>query len=99
LARSDCSTARLREAISQVRAAASDRSVAINLLMPFVRRSHVDACVQSRIDVAVIAFGMDWTLLQWLSEQGVFVFIMVGSDEQARRVAVVCSRSFRTCRS
>jgi nitronate monooxygenase len=77
--------AQLRAAISQVRAAAPDRSVAVNLLMPFVRRSHVEACVQSRIDVAVIAFGMDRTLLQWLSEQGVFVFVMVGSEEQARR--------------
>jgi nitronate monooxygenase len=70
--------AQLREAISQVRAAASDHS-AVNLLMPFVRRSHVEACVQSRIDVAAIAFGMDRTLLQALSERGVFVFAMVGA--------------------
>src|SRR5262245_7832457 len=80
--------AQLREAISEVRAAAPDRSVAVNLLMPFVRRSHVDACVQSRIDVAVVAFGIDRTLLQSLSEQGVFVFVMVGSDEQARRACL-----------
>jgi hypothetical protein len=37
-----------------VRTAARDRSVAVNLLMPFVRRSHVEALVRSRIDVAVI---------------------------------------------
>ena len=36
----------LREAIHQVRDAAPDRSVAVNLLMPFVRRSHVDSCVE-----------------------------------------------------
>jgi NAD(P)H-dependent flavin oxidoreductase YrpB (nitropropane dioxygenase family) len=30
----------LREAIRQVRDATPDRSVAVNLLMPFVRRSH-----------------------------------------------------------
>src|SRR5262245_13566136 len=81
--------AQLREAINQVRAAAPDRSVAVNLLMPFVRRSHVEVCVQSRIDVAVIAFGMDWPLLRWLSEHGVFVLVMVGTEEQARR-AFVC---------
>ena len=49
--------AELREAIRQVRDAAPDRSVAVNLLMPFVRRKHVQACVESGIDVAVIALG------------------------------------------
>jgi nitronate monooxygenase len=79
----------LRAAIRQVRDAAPERSVAVNLLMPFVRRSHVQACLESGIDVAVIAFGMDRALLQWLSEHGVFVFVMVGTDEQARR-AIAC---------
>lgn len=78
----------LRAAIRQVRDAAPDRSVAVNLLMPFVRRGHVQACVESGIDVAVIAFGMDRALLQFLSEQGVFVFVMVGTEEQARRACV-----------
>ncbi len=75
----------LRDAIGQVQAAVPDRAVAVNLLMPFVRRSHVEVCVQSRINVAVIAFGMDRNMLGWLSEQGVFVFVMVGTEEQARR--------------
>jgi nitronate monooxygenase len=78
----------LRTAIRQVRDAVPDRSVAVNLLMPFVRRSHVEVCVQSRINVAVIAFGMDRNLLRRLSEQGVFVFVMVGTEEQARRACV-----------
>ena len=79
----------LRKAVRQVRDAAPDRSVAVNLLMPFVRRSHIHACVESGIDVAVIAFGMDRALLNWLSEHGVFIFVMVGTEEQARR-AFVC---------
>jgi NAD(P)H-dependent flavin oxidoreductase YrpB (nitropropane dioxygenase family) len=79
----------LRAAIRQVREAAPDRLVAVNLLMPFVRRSHVEVCVESRINVAVIAFGMDWALQRWLAEHGVFVFVMAGTDEQARR-AFVC---------
>jgi nitronate monooxygenase len=78
----------LRTAISDVRSAVPDRAVAVNLLMPFVRRRHVEVCVQSRIDVAVIAFGMDRNLLRWLSEQRVFVFVMVGTEEQARRACV-----------
>jgi nitronate monooxygenase len=81
--------AELREAINQVRAAVPDHAVAVNLLMPFVRRSHVEVCIQSRIDVAVIAFGMDWPLVRALSEHGVFVLVMVGTEEQARR-AFVC---------
>ena len=78
----------MREAIRQVRDAVPHRSVSVNLLMPFVRRSHVDVCVQARIDVAVIAFGMDRDMLRRLSEQGVFVFVMVGTEEQARRACV-----------
>jgi NAD(P)H-dependent flavin oxidoreductase YrpB (nitropropane dioxygenase family) len=78
----------LREAIRQVRDAIPDRSVAVNLLMPFVRRGHVDVCLQERVDVVVIAFGMDRDLLRRLSEQGVFVFVMVGTEEQARRACV-----------
>jgi nitronate monooxygenase len=78
----------LRAAIRRVRDTVPDRAVAVNLLMPFVRRGHVDACLQARIDVAVIAFGMDRDLLRRLSEQGVFVFVMVGSEEQARQACV-----------
>jgi nitronate monooxygenase len=81
--------AELREAIRQVRDAAPDRSVAVNLLMPFVRRSHVEACVESRIDVAVVAFGMNRSLMRWLAEHGVIVFVMVGTDKQASR-AIAC---------
>ncbi len=40
-----------------------DRAVAVNLLMPFVRRSHVDVCVEARIDVAVMAFGIDRAMI------------------------------------
>ena len=81
--------AELREAIRQVHDAAPDRSVAVNLLMPFVRRSHVEACVESRIDVAVVAFGMNRSLMRWLAEHGVIVFVMVGTDKQASR-AIAC---------
>jgi nitronate monooxygenase len=78
----------LRTAIREVQAAVPDRSVAVNLLMPFVRRSHVEVCLQAGIDVAFLAFGMDRNLLRSLSEQGVFVFVMVGTEEQARRACV-----------
>jgi nitronate monooxygenase len=77
--------AQLPGAIGQVRDTAADRAVAVNLLMPFVRRAHVDVCVETRIEVAVMAFGLDRALIAQLTESGVFVFVMVGTAEQARR--------------
>src|SRR5205807_8167041 len=41
----------LRTSIARVRAEAPGRAVAVNLLMPFVRRSHVQVCVDARADV------------------------------------------------
>ncbi|MGX9791923.1 NAD(P)H-dependent flavin oxidoreductase [Mycobacterium sp. MMS18-G62] len=76
---------RLVEAVAAVRDAAPGRSVAVNLLMPFVTRSHVEACLRSRIDVAVMAFGLDRALIRQLTDAGVFVFVMVGTPLQARR--------------
>ena len=47
--------------------------------MPFVRRAHIDACTSSRIDVAVMAFGIDRDLIARLTSYGVFVLVMVGT--------------------
>ena len=77
--------AQLRDSITRVRDGAADRAVAVNLLMPFVRRSHVAVCTESRIDVAVVAFGGDEALVRHLKESGVFVLTMVGTEQQARR--------------
>jgi nitronate monooxygenase len=75
----------LRQAIEHMRDGAAGRAVAVNLLMPFVRRGHVEQCVNSRIDVAVMAFGMDRAMIERLTDSGVFVFVMVGTESQARR--------------
>lgn len=76
---------RLRDGIRRVRAEAPGRAVAVNLLMPFVRRPHVRVCVEERIDVAVVAFGGDRALVRELRDAGVFVFTMVGTADQVRR--------------
>jgi NAD(P)H-dependent flavin oxidoreductase YrpB (nitropropane dioxygenase family) len=76
---------RLRAWIRQVRDSANDRAVAVNLLMPFVRRRDVEVCIESRIDVAVVAFGGDRSLVAELRDAGVFVFVMVGTADQTRR--------------
>jgi nitronate monooxygenase len=74
----------LRTSIDQVRAEAPERAVAVNLLMPFVRRSHVAVCVDTRVDVVVVAFGGDRKIVERLRDAGIFVFVMVGTEAQAR---------------
>jgi len=75
---------RLRDGIDQMRAEAPDRAVAVNLLLPFVHRRHVETCVDARVDVVVLAFGEKRGLVQHLREAGIFVFVMVGTGGQAR---------------
>lgn len=73
----------LKSAIATVRDQAPGRAVAVNLLMPFTRRPHIEACLESRIDIAVMAFAIDRALIQRLSDSGIFVMVMVGTEEQA----------------
>jgi len=75
----------LRKSIRATRDGASDRAVAVNLLMPFVSRRDVEVCIESKIDAAVVAFGGDQALVTELRDAGVFVFVMVGDDSQVRR--------------
>ncbi|MCV7445410.1 nitronate monooxygenase [Mycobacterium paraense] len=74
----------LRASIDQVRDRAPGRAVAVNLLMPFVHRRHVEVCVDARVDAAVVAFGEKRGLVEHLRQAGVFVFVMVGTEAQAR---------------
>jgi nitronate monooxygenase len=74
----------LRTSIDLVREQAPDRAVAVNLLMPFVRRGHVGVCVDARVDVVVLAFGEKRRLVEHLRDAGIFVFVMAGTPEQAR---------------
>lgn len=80
---------RLRASIDQVRQRAPGRAVAVNLLMPFVHRRHVAVCVDTRVDVVVVAFGEKPGLVEHLREAGIFVFVMVGT-EAAARAAIAC---------
>jgi nitronate monooxygenase len=75
----------LRTSIDQVREQAPGRAVAVNLLMPFVRRQHVAVCVDARVDSVVVAFGEKPGLVEHLRGAGIFVFVMVGTQAQVRR--------------
>ncbi|OBF67245.1 oxidoreductase [Mycobacterium sp. 852002-51971_SCH5477799-a] len=80
---------RLRTSIEQVRAQAPGRAVAVNLLLPFVHRRHVAVCVDARVDAVVLAFGEKRGLVAHLRDAGIFVFVMVGTEAQAR-AAIAC---------
>lgn len=75
---------KLRAAIARVRNEAPGRAVAVNLLMPFARRPHVRICLQERVDIVVVAFGGTEALVRELRDAGVFVVMMVGTENQAR---------------
>ncbi|WP_454787627.1 nitronate monooxygenase [Mycolicibacterium lutetiense] len=74
---------RLKAAIARVREQAPGRAVAVNLLMPFTRRPHIEVCLEAKIDIAVMAFAIDRALIERLSAGGVFVIVMVGTEQQA----------------
>lgn len=75
---------RLRASIDRVRQEAPGRAVAVNLLLPFVHRHHVAVCVDAPVDVVVLAFGEKRGLIAYLRDAGIFVFVMVGTEAQAR---------------
>ncbi|MEO5813533.1 MAG: nitronate monooxygenase [Rhodanobacter sp.] len=74
---------RLRAGIASVRAQAPGRAVAVNLLMPFVRKRHIAACLAERIDVAVLFFGGSPALVSALHEVGTLVMAQVGTVQEA----------------
>ncbi|OBJ94578.1 oxidoreductase [Mycolicibacterium fortuitum] len=80
---------RLESAIEQVREQTPDRAVAVNLLMPFTRHRHIEVCLKAKIDIAVMGFAIDRALIGQLSEAGIFVIVMVGTEKQARQ-ALAC---------
>lgn len=74
----------LRTAIQHVRDGAPGRAVAVNLLAPFVRRRHVIACAEARVDAVILAFGGDPGTVSYLKDAGVYVIAMVGTEDRAR---------------
>ncbi len=80
---------RLRTSIDRVREQAPGRAVAVNLLVPFVHRRHVEVCVGARVDAVVVAFGEKRGLVEHLRDAGIVVFVMVGTEAQAN-AAIAC---------
>ena len=75
----------LREAHSR----ASGRPVAANLLVPFIRQAHVDACAEAGAALVVLHGGCSRRWIARLRERGLTVFVTVGTPEQARGALAV----------
>src|SRR3546814_1399004 len=71
--------------LKRTRALAGDAPFAANLLMPFVRSAHVEACLRERPNVAVMFYGFDAALVRRLQHAGITVWHQVGTIEQAQR--------------
>ena len=71
--------------LRRARDLAPGRPLAANLLLPFARRAHADACVAAGIDVVVLFCGSAPELVGLLRGAGVIVLQQVGTAEQARQ--------------
>jgi len=71
--------------VRQARDRSGERPVAVNLLMPFVTRDHVDVCVEERVPVVTLFCGHDREVVERLHGAGAFVFHQVGTVAGAER--------------
>lgn len=77
--------ARMRDELREAGERAGGRPVAANLLVPFARREHVDACADGGARAVVLFFGFDAALVAALRERGLVVLHQVGSVEGVER--------------
>lgn len=66
-------------------AVAGKRPVAANLLVPFARRSHLDACIAAGVALVVFHDGFPVRFIAALRAAGIPAFCTVGSAGQARQ--------------
>jgi len=71
--------------LRRARALAPGRPVAANLIVPFTRRAHVDACVSEGAALVVLHGGFAPRWVRRLRDGGVPVFQTVGTAGEARR--------------
>jgi nitronate monooxygenase len=64
---------------------ASGRTVCANLLVPFTRAAHIDACLQAEIPLVVFHGGQSPRWTGRLRERRVAVFVTVGTRGEAQR--------------
>lgn len=78
-------TTEFRTALAETRNRCNGKPFAVNLLMPFVRAAHIEACVKERPAVVVRFYGFGAGLVARLQQAGIAVWQQIGDVEQARR--------------
>lgn len=63
---------------------APGRPIATNLLVPFIRKAHIDACVEGDAALVVLHGGCSRRWIARLRERDLKVLVTVGTPEQAR---------------
>ncbi|HEY7951699.1 MAG TPA: nitronate monooxygenase [Solirubrobacteraceae bacterium] len=71
-------------ALHEARRRAGSRAVAANLLVPFIRQAHVDACAEAQAALVVLHGGCSRRWIARLRERGLRVLVTVGTPAQAR---------------
>lgn len=64
---------------------AAGRPVAANLLVPFARGAHVDACIAAGVEAVVLFAGFAPRIVERLKASGIFVLHQIGTVPQAKR--------------
>jgi len=75
----------LRSELRRAASAAGGRPVAANLIVPFIRRAHVDAVIDGGAACCVLSFGFHPWAAARLRSAGVVVLHQVGTVEEALR--------------
>ncbi|MGH8504786.1 MAG: NAD(P)H-dependent flavin oxidoreductase [Stenotrophobium sp.] len=73
------------QALHETRQRCGDKPFAANLLMPFVRHAHVEACIAERVAVVTMFYGFDRALVQQLQSAGIAVWHQIGDIAQAQQ--------------
>lgn len=75
----------MRQEILRARELADGRPIAANLLVPFAKLAHAQACIDAGVDCVVLFCGSAPGLVARLRAAGVLVLQQVGTIEQAKR--------------
>jgi NAD(P)H-dependent flavin oxidoreductase YrpB (nitropropane dioxygenase family) len=71
-------------ALLRARSLAPGRTLAANLLVPFIRPAHLAACRQAKVEPVVLHGGLSRRWVGKLREQGSTVFVTVGTPREAQ---------------
>jgi nitronate monooxygenase len=76
---------RMREETARARELAEGRPVAVNLLVPFAKTAHAQACIDAGAECVVLFCGSAPRMVARLRAAGVLVLAQVGTVAQAKR--------------